>query len=65
MLFNLDIELMKPLIIFGPSGVGKGTIIKHLQSKSPNLFQLTLSFTTRQPRKGEIHGIDYNFISHQ
>jgi guanylate kinase len=43
---------MKPLIIFGPSGVGKGTIISFLQQKNPNLFKLTLSFTTRQPRKG-------------
>lgn len=56
---------MKPLIIFGPSGVGKGTIINSLHQRSPNLFKLTLSYTTRQPRKGEVHGWHYNFISPQ
>ena len=54
---------MRPLIIFGPSGVGKGTIISSLQQRNPDVFKLTLSFTTRQPRKGEVHGWHYNFIS--
>jgi guanylate kinase len=43
---------MKPLIIFGPSGVGKGTIIKYLQDRNADLFKLSTSYTTRLPRTG-------------
>ncbi len=43
---------MNPLIIFGPSGVGKGTIINNLISQNTDLFKLSVSYTTRQPRKG-------------
>jgi guanylate kinase len=41
---------MKSLIVIGPSGVGKGTVISSLIRKHP-LFQFVLSFTTRPPRK--------------
>ncbi len=40
---------MKSLIVIGPSGVGKGTIISSLLRKHP-LFQFVVSFTTRPPR---------------
>lgn len=51
------------LVISGPSGAGKGTICKALMEK--NTMWLSVSATTRQPRKGEIDGKNYFFISHE
>jgi guanylate kinase len=48
------------LIIAGPSGVGKSTLIRSLLSQSPSL-RLSVSYTTRSPRAGEFHGVDYHF----
>lgn len=48
-------------IISGPSGVGKGTLVKLLLQKNPALA-LSVSCTTRQPRAGERDGVDYFFI---
>jgi len=50
------------VVITGPSGVGKTTIIKSLLKADPGLTYST-SLTTRQPRPGEVDGIDYYFIS--
>jgi len=52
----------KPLIIIitGPSGVGKTTLLKSLPSED---FYFSVSHTTRAPRKGEIDGKDYYFVS--
>ncbi|NBV42397.1 guanylate kinase, partial [bacterium] len=50
------------IIISGPSGVGKGTIIRHLLRNDPTL-SLAISATTRKPRLGEAEGIDYYFLS--
>jgi guanylate kinase len=50
------------LVITGPSGVGKGTLIKELLERVPGL-QLAVSATTRQPREGEVNGRDYHFLS--
>ncbi len=49
-------------VITGPSGVGKGTLIKGLMQRIPAL-QLSVSATTRPPRPGERDGIDYHFLS--
>ena len=49
------------LIISGPSGAGKGTLVKKLLSSDPS-FRLSCSVTTRQPREGEIEGVHYYFI---
>lgn len=49
------------LIISGPSGSGKGTITKRLES-DPNIT-ISVSATTRAPRKGEMDGVQYHFIS--
>ncbi|NEQ50401.1 MAG: guanylate kinase [Leptolyngbya sp. SIO3F4] len=51
------------LIVFtGPSGVGKGTLLRHLLKRHPDI-QLSISATTRQPRAGEEHGKHYYFVS--
>lgn len=50
------------VVISGPSGVGKGTLAKLAVKRNEN-FALSVSCTTRAPRKGEINGKDYFFIS--
>jgi guanylate kinase len=50
------------LVITGPSGVGKGTLIRALMERFPQL-ELSVSATTRAPRPGEEHGRDYWFLS--
>ena len=48
----------------GCSGVGKGTIMKRLLERDPNI-RLSVSNTTRAPREGEVHGVHYNFVSRE
>jgi guanylate kinase len=48
-------------VITGPSGVGKGTLIRTLLGRVPEL-ELSVSATTRRPRLGETHGVDYHFL---
>jgi len=56
---NLD-----PLVVCGPSGVGKGTVIESLRKRfPPGVFGFSVSHTTRQPRPGEIHGQHYYFTT--
>src|SRR5256885_3398642 len=49
-------------VITGPSGVGKGTLIRGLMERIPEL-ELSVSATTRSPRPGERDGTDYHFLS--
>ena len=49
-------------VITGPSGVGKGTLIRLLRERVPEL-ELSVSATTRAPRPGETQGVDYWFLS--
>jgi len=51
------------LVIAGPSGVGKGTIIKRLRDNHPGVFGFSVSHATRKPRSGEVDGLHYNFVS--
>jgi guanylate kinase len=48
-------------VITGPSGVGKGTLIRTLLQRVPEL-ELSVSATTRKPRLGETQGVDYHFM---
>jgi guanylate kinase len=48
-------------VITGPSGVGKGTLIRGLLERVPGL-ELSVSATTRNPRPGERDGVDYHFL---
>lgn len=52
------------IVLTGPSGVGKGTLLHHLQQRNPNLY-LSTSATTRSPRPGEIDGKHYYFLTRQ
>jgi guanylate kinase len=50
------------VVITGPSGVGKGTLIRSLRDRMPEL-ELSVSATTRRPRAGETQGVDYHFLA--
>jgi guanylate kinase len=54
--------LAKVFVITGPSGVGKGTLIRALRDRVPGL-ELSVSATTRAPRPGERDGVDYHFLT--
>jgi guanylate kinase len=55
---------MSVLVVTGPSGVGKGTLIRRLLERRPDL-RLSVSATTRRPRPGEVDGRDYHFLTEQ
>jgi len=52
------------LIISGPSGTGKGTLVQKLMESDPS-FHFSCSVTTRAPRDGEIDGVHYHFVSEE
>jgi guanylate kinase len=54
----------KVFVITGPSGVGKGTLIRSLFDRLPKL-QLSVSATTRSPRPGEHDGTEYHFLTRE
>ena len=49
-------------MISGPSGAGKGTLVARVRAELPDLG-LTVSATTREPRPGEVDGVNYHFLS--
>jgi guanylate kinase len=56
--------MAKVFVITGPSGVGKGTLIRELCQRVPDL-ELSISATTREPRQGELDGRDYHFLTRE
>lgn len=50
------------VVLVGPAGVGKSTVVKHLRENIPGMY-FSVSMTTRDPRPGEVDGIDYFFVS--
>jgi guanylate kinase len=57
-------SVAKVFVITGPSGVGKGTLIRELLERVGEL-ELSTSATTREPRPGEVDGRDYHFLSRE
>lgn len=51
----------RPLVLCGPSGVGKSTIIARITKEFPDAFGFSVSHTTRKPRPGETDGVSYFF----
>jgi guanylate kinase len=56
--------MARVIVITGPSGVGKGTLIRGLRERVPGI-DLSVSATTRAPRPGEVDGVDYHFLSEE
>uniref|UniRef100_A0A7C5Z9W0 Guanylate kinase n=1 Tax=Caldicellulosiruptor owensensis TaxID=55205 RepID=A0A7C5Z9W0_9FIRM len=52
------------IVISGPAGTGKGTVVGKLLEKNPNI-KLSISKTTRKPRPGEKEGVNYFFVSRE
>jgi guanylate kinase len=54
---------IQSVIICGPSGVGKGSLISMLLQQHPQRYALSVSHTSRPPRNGEVDGVHYHFVS--
>ncbi|KAK6054893.1 putative guanylate kinase [Cooperia oncophora] len=55
----------RPIVLSGPSGGGKSTILSRAMKEYPNSFAFSVSHTTRKPREGEEHGVHYWFTDHE
>ena len=51
-------------VVVAPSGAGKTSLVNDLLSREPNI-RLSISFTTRQPREGELQGREYHFVTRE
>ncbi|CAL1714894.1 unnamed protein product [Somion occarium] len=56
-------DFLRPLVISGPSGVGKSTLLQRLFTEFPDKFGFSVSHTTRPPRAGEQDGKHYYFVT--
>lgn len=52
------------IVLSGPSGVGKGTVRAAVFDRKDHNYVYSVSATTRRSRPGEVHGVDYHFVSH-
>lgn len=59
----LNTPMPRPIVLSGPSGTGKSTLLKKLFAEFPTKFGFSVSSTTRSPRPGEVDGKDYNFVA--
>ncbi|XP_050517086.1 guanylate kinase isoform X2 [Diabrotica virgifera virgifera] len=59
--FSRMTTVIRPLLVCGPSGVGKSTLVKRILEEFPDRFGFSVSHTTRKPRPGEQDGVHYHF----
>ncbi|HIE24455.1 MAG TPA: guanylate kinase [Anaerolineales bacterium] len=63
-----DFNILHPepllIVISGPSGVGKDTVLHKMQERGQYPFHFVVTMTTRKMREGEVDGVDYFFVSH-
>ncbi|RLD06575.1 MAG: guanylate kinase [Chloroflexi bacterium] len=52
------------IVVSGPSGVGKDTVLHMMEERGEYPFHFVVTATTRPIREGEVHGVDYFFVSH-
>ncbi|KAE8221753.1 hypothetical protein CF319_g4939 [Tilletia indica] len=55
----------RPIVLCGPSGVGKSTLLKRLFEHYPEEYGFSVSHTTRAPRPGEVRGESYHYVSRE
>jgi guanylate kinase len=60
---TLDRNVANLIVLSGPSGVGKSTVLRRLLARHADRLRLSVSATTRPPRPGETDGVDYYFLS--
>ncbi|KAE9400386.1 guanylate kinase [Gymnopus androsaceus JB14] len=58
-------DFLRPLVLSGPSGVGKSTLLQRLFAEFPDKFGFSVSHTTRAPRPGEEDGKQYFFVTRE
>merc|ERR1711925_29372 len=56
---------IRTVIVCGPSGVGKGTLLKRLKDQHPGVFEVAVSHTSRAAREGEENGAHYHFVTRE
>ncbi|KAK1150338.1 guanylate kinase [Aspergillus melleus] len=57
------VHKFRPVVVSGPSGTGKSTLLKRLFAEYPDTFGFSVSHTTRAPRPGEQNGREYHFTT--
>ena len=55
----------KLVVVSGPSGAGKTTVLKRVFESAPMPLKVSVSATTRPPRPGEVDGVDYHFLTEE
>ncbi|ORY92400.1 P-loop containing nucleoside triphosphate hydrolase protein [Leucosporidium creatinivorum] len=61
----MSLAALRPIVICGPSGTGKSTLLKKLFDDFPGKFGFSISHTTRAPRPGEENGVSYHFTTRE